>query len=104
MDADLVFDVRFLPNPHYDDALREFTGRDKPVVDYIFGHDAAKKFRKKLIDFVGFLIPEYRREGKSHLSIAIGCTGGKHRCGLRRTPGRAVGELGAKVILKHRDL
>ncbi len=105
MDADLVFDVRFLPNPHYDDALRDFTGRDKPVVDYIFSHEVARKFRKKLVDFVTFLIPEYRREGKSHLAIAIGCTGGKHRSvAFAELLAAAIGELGAKVILKHRDL
>lgn len=105
MDADLVFDVRFLPNPHYDDALRAHDGRDRPVVDYIFGHEVAVRFRRKLVDFVRFLVPEYRREGKSHLAIAIGCTGGRHRSvAFAELLAAAVGRLGCKVILKHRDL
>ena len=78
-EADLVFDVRFLANPHYDDRLRPMTGIDKPVQNYI---DADPKFRKLLQDLEDFLLPlmpAYQLEGKSYLTIAFGCTGGRHR-------------------------
>jgi len=76
---DLLFDVRFLPNPHFVPGLRELTGRDKKVSDFVFSHPATKQFMKKVKDLLGFLIPHYIREGKSYISIAFGCTGGKHR-------------------------
>ena len=79
LDADLMFDVRFLPNPHYIDDLRELTGNDKEVRDYVMDWEQSKKFLEKLIDMINFLIPFYIKEGKSQLVIAIGCTGGKHR-------------------------
>lgn len=78
-DADLVFDVRFLPNPYYIDELRMQSGNDKPVADYVMKSDVSKEFLKKLTDMVQFLIPHYIEEGKHQLVIAIGCTGGKHR-------------------------
>lgn len=78
-DADLVFDVRFLPNPYYIDELKPLTGNDKPIHDYVMGFDAAGKFLEKLVDMVKFLIPNYILEGKNRLVIAVGCTGGKHR-------------------------
>lgn len=78
-DADLVFDVRFLPNPYYIDELRPQSGNDKAVQEYVMGHDAAKAFLQKLADMIQFLIPHYITEGKSQLVIAVGCTGGKHR-------------------------
>ena len=76
-DADLVFDVRFLPNPYYIDELRPQSGNDKPVRDYVMNNDISKEFLKKLVDMVEFLIPNYVAEGKNQLVIAIGCTGGK---------------------------
>jgi RNase adapter protein RapZ len=76
---DLLFDVRFLPNPHFVPELRELTGRDKKVSDFVFSQPATKQFMKKIKDLLGFLIPHYIREGKSYISIAFGCTGGKHR-------------------------
>ena len=79
MDADLVFDVRFLPNPYYIQELREFTGNDAPVRDYVMSFDESLKFLDKLTDLLEFLIPLYIKEGKNQLVIAIGCTGGKHR-------------------------
>jgi len=79
LDADLVFDVRFLANPHYVDSLRPQTGLDKPVSDYVMKWPETKEFASKLNDFLQFLIPKYQKEGKSQLVIAIGCTGGKHR-------------------------
>ena len=78
-DADLVFDVRFLPNPYYVDELRPLTGNDEGVYRYVMDNDTAREFALKLEDMVRFLIPNYVREGKTNLVIAIGCTGGKHR-------------------------
>lgn len=78
-DADLVFDVRFLPNPYYVDELKPLTGNDKPVQDFVMKNEAAKVFLDKLVDMVEFLLPNYILEGKNCLVIAIGCTGGKHR-------------------------
>ena len=78
-DCDLVFDVRFLPNPYYFESMRPLTGNDAPVRDYVMSSDTAKEFLEKLTDMVTFLIPHYIDEGKSQLVIAIGCTGGKHR-------------------------
>lgn len=78
-DADLVFDVRFLPNPFYIDELKTKTGNDKEVQDYVLSFDEAGEFLDKLNDMIQFLIPNYVKEGKYRLVIAIGCTGGKHR-------------------------
>lgn len=78
-DADLVFDVRFLPNPYYIENLKHKTGNDKEVSDYVMGFPEAGQFLEKLHDMMVFLIPGYIKEGKNQLVIAIGCTGGKHR-------------------------
>ena len=78
-DADLVFDVRFVPNPYYIQDLRPMSGNDAPVRDYVMSSETARKFLDKLVDMVQFLIPNYVAEGKNQLVIGIGCTGGKHR-------------------------
>lgn len=78
-DADLVFDVRFLPNPYYVEELRLFTGEDEPVRNYVMQGGAAARFLPKLYDMIDFLLPHYIKEGKNQLVVAIGCTGGKHR-------------------------
>ena len=78
-DADLVFDVRFLPNPYYIEDLKPLTGNDKPVSDYVMNAEESHIFLDKLTDMVQFLIPNYVKEGKNRLVIAIGCTGGQHR-------------------------
>ena len=78
-DADLVFDVRFLPNPYYYENLRKLTGNDKEIQDFVMGYDMAHIFLDKLEDMIRFLVPNYVLEGKNQLVIAIGCTGGKHR-------------------------
>lgn len=78
-DADLVFDVRFLPNPYYIPELRQKTGNEKDIKDYVMGWEISNKFIDKLEDMISFLIPNYIQEGKNQLVIAIGCTGGKHR-------------------------
>lgn len=79
LDSDLVFDVRFLPNPYYISDLKPLTGSDKPVYDYVMSFNETKLFLDKLMDMVEFLIPQYKKEGKNQLVISIGCTGGKHR-------------------------
>ena len=79
MDADLVFDVRFLPNPFYVDSLKRLTGNDAPVRDYVMAAPEAEQFMDKLSDMISFLIPGYVKEGKNQLVIAVGCTGGHHR-------------------------
>lgn len=78
-DADLVFDVRFIPNPFYIDQMRALSGKDKKVKDYVLGSDETKGFIKRIKDMLQFLIPLYFKEGKSQLIIGIGCTGGRHR-------------------------
>jgi RNase adapter protein RapZ len=79
IDADLVFDVRFLPNPHYVESLKPHTGKDADVYEYVMKWAETKQFLKKLVDLFSFLIPHYHREGKTNLVVGIGCTGGKHR-------------------------
>lgn len=79
IDADLVFDVRFLPNPHYIESLRPYTGEDEPVYEYVMKWPATQEFIRRTEDLIDFLIPEFQKEGKSHLVIGVGCTGGKHR-------------------------
>lgn len=78
-DADLVFDVRFLPNPYYIEELKPMTGNDKPVQDFVMKAEEAEIFLQKLTDMIQFLVPNYVKEGKYHLVVAIGCTGGQHR-------------------------
>jgi len=79
MDADLVFDVRFLPNPHYIEELRPLTGDDKKIQDYVFSSPVSKAFMRKFSSLIKFLLPHYIKEGKTSLVVAIGCTGGQHR-------------------------
>ena len=79
IDADLVFDVRFLPNPFYVEHMRPLTGLDEEVSEYVFKWTETQKFNEKLLDLLQFIVPQYKKEGKSQLVIAIGCTGGQHR-------------------------
>ncbi|MCP1109017.1 UPF0042 nucleotide-binding protein [Lachnospiraceae bacterium PF1-21] len=104
-DADLLFDVRFLPNPYYIDELRGLTGNDRPVRDYVMKSADSQLFAQKLIDMVSFLLPRYAAEGKTNLVIGIGCTGGKHRSvTLANVLYEAINELGEyTVFLEHRD-
>jgi RNase adapter protein RapZ len=78
-DSDLTFDVRFLPNPHYESELRELTGLDQAVIEYVEGSDGVDRFYERLVPLLDYLLPAYEQEGKSHLTIGIGCTGGRHR-------------------------
>lgn len=79
LESDLVIDVRFLPNPHYIEALRPLSGQDKPVSDYVLGQPICQQFLDKTASWLEFLLPQYRLEGKSYLTVSIGCTGGHHR-------------------------
>jgi UPF0042 nucleotide-binding protein len=104
MDADLVMDVRFLPNPYYVEGLRELTGTDERVKKFVLGHEVTRSFITQFIQLLKFLIPHYIAEGKTHLGIAIGCTGGQHRSVVMAIEiGEALGEMGYPVLVKHRD-
>lgn len=105
IDADLVFDVRFLPNPHYVDSLRPLTGNDPPVKEYVWQRVVTRQFFQKLRSFLKFLIPCYIREGKTQLVIAIGCTGGKHRSvTISKEMSSVLKENNYRVTLEHRDI
>lgn len=105
IDADLVFDVRFLPNPFYIPELKEKTGDFQEVRDYVMESDISKEFYNKLIDMIDFLIPNYEKEGKSHLVISIGCTGGKHRSvTFANLIYDHLQESKYQVFKKHRDI
>lgn len=104
LDGDLVFDVRFLPNPHYIEELKEYTGNDKNVREYVMKWPESIEFVKKLTEMIDFLIPYYVREGKFQLVIAIGCTGGKHRSvTVANTLYEYLKEKGQRVKINHRD-
>ncbi|MDO4679458.1 MAG: RNase adapter RapZ [Blautia sp.] len=105
-DADLVFDVRFLPNPYYLDELRPKTGMDDSVYNYVMDCEAARKFASMLEEMVTFLIPNYIKEGKTNLVIAVGCTGGKHRSVTiaRELYSRIAGNSKYGIRLEHRDI
>lgn len=105
MEADLVFDVRFMPNPFYIDALRHQTGLDAPVRDYVFSFRETEEFMEKLRDMIAYLLPRYREEGKTVLVIAIGCTGGHHRSvAVTHALSRYIETLGYQVTENHRDM
>jgi len=104
-DADLVFDVRFLPNPHFVPALRPFTGRDARVARYIRSFPQTRRFLEKIEELLGFLLPHYIREGKSYLTIAFGCTGGRHRSVMMsEVLARALQKRGYDSKVVHRDM
>ncbi|NBD28328.1 RNase adapter RapZ [Paenibacillus glycinis] len=105
IDADLIFDVRFLPNPHYVDHLRPNTGQDPEVYEYVMKWPETQAFLSKLLDMLQFLIPLYRKEGKSQVVIGIGCTGGKHRSvAIAEYLGRMLGSSDTEIVrVSHRD-
>ena len=105
-DADLVFDVRFLPNPDYYEELRKLTGNDKEIQDFVMGYDMAHVFLDKLDDMIRFLVPNYVLEGKNQLVVAIGCTGGKHRSVTlsNKLYERLSDQNDYGVKLEHRDI
>jgi UPF0042 nucleotide-binding protein len=105
VDADLVFDVRFLPNPHFVDELRPLDGRDERVRRFVVEQEATVGFMARLRSMLEFLLPSYQREGKAYLTVAIGCTGGRHRSvALVEELRRVLGELGFAATVTHRDL
>ncbi len=101
---DLLFDARFLPNPHWVPELRDQTGRDPDVRDYVFSHAEAGTFVERVTDLLEFLIPEYEAEGKSYLTIGIGCTGGRHRSvAIADEIEERLRAAGVEVTVHHRD-
>ncbi len=104
-DADLVFDVRFLPNPHFVPRLRPFSGRDPRVARYIRSFPQTGEFLRRIESLLGYLIPHYIREGKSYLTVALGCTGGRHRSvALAEVIRRSLQRKGYSAKVVHRDL
>jgi RNase adapter protein RapZ len=102
-DADVIFDVRFLPSPHFIESLKDLTGSDRRVKDFVLKNEDTRKFVEKLVDLLKFLIPRYEKEGKSYLTVAIGCTGGKHRSAV------IVNEIAERFkhlspTVRHRDI
>jgi UPF0042 nucleotide-binding protein len=105
IDADLVFDVRFLPNPHFVDRLRPLDGRTQEVRDFVLAHPESRELLERLQDLLRFLLPAYQREGKAYLTVAVGCTGGRHRSVAMVEELRRVLEgLGFTPTVLHRDL
>lgn len=105
VDADLVFDVRCLPNPYFVDGLRELTGRDQAVVRYMKRNPSTREFIDKLASFLTFALPHYVQEGKSYLTVAVGCTGGRHRSVMiaETLKKSLTGVKGVRLRVKHRD-
>lgn len=105
LESDIVIDTRFLPNPQYRDDLREFSGEDKKVVEYIMSKRITRNFLKKLISFLNSIIPYYIKEGKSNLTISIGCTGGRHRSiVVANYLAKFLSGEGYQVQVEHRDI
>lgn len=104
LDADLIFDVRFLPNPYYIEELKKSSGLNTDIKEYVFGFEEANEFLDKLVDMMEFLIPKYSKEGKTNLVIGIGCTGGKHRSvAIAQALTTRLEGNGEKVYVSHRD-
>jgi UPF0042 nucleotide-binding protein len=105
MDSDLVIDVRFLANPYYDPVMRTMTGMDQQVIDYVLDSPVTKSFTRRFLNLLKFLIPYYIKEGKTNLTVAIGCTGGQHRSVvLGEYIGKQLRKLGYNVLIQHRDI
>lgn len=105
LEADLVFDVRFLPNPYYVAALKPLTGRDVPVFEYVMSFEQTAQFMKKLEDMMTFLLPFYLNEGSKYPTIAFGCTGGRHRSvSVARAFAQMMAQKGIMTEVRHRDV
>ncbi len=105
IDSDMVFDLRFLPNPHYVPELKPFTGLDPKVFDYVMGFQASQEFLKRLTDFIEYLLPQFVQEGKTRLQIGIGCTGGRHRSvAFAEHFYKTIRHDAVDVYRRHRDL
>jgi len=104
-DADLVLDVRFLPNPHFVSELRPKSGKEISVREYVYKSGEAEELVSRYYSLLEFLIPKYLKEGKRYLTIALGCTGGKHRSvAIAEEMGNRLQAIGQKVTIRHRDL
>ena len=102
-EADLVFDLRFLPNPYFDETLRPMSGQDAAVAEYVLGGPPGSEFREKVLDFLGYLLPLYATEGRYRLTLALGCTGGRHRSvATAEAVAAALRDKGYAVTLEHR--
>ena len=105
IDADLVFDMRFLPNPYFDEALRPLSGKDAAVAEFALGNDVGREFLQKFHDFLVYLLPLYVREGRYRVTMGIGCTGGRHRSvAVAETVFQELKQKGYAVTLEHRHL
>ena len=105
VDCDLIFDLRFTPNPYYTEDMREMTGKDQKVIDYVLGQKATQDFLKMLTEMVEYLIPLYIKEGKTSLVIGLGCTGGRHRSVVIGDEfGRILEKNNHRVTVQHRDI
>ena len=110
MDVDMLLDVRFLPNPHYDPELRSLTGHDAPVREAVLSHEDTQAFLERLRDFLAFLIPRYAEEGKTYFTLGIGCTGGRHRSVViveelaRHLRENGVESSEIDLFVRHRDI
>ena len=105
MEADLVFDVRFLPNPFYVPELKEHTGLEKPVYDFVFSNRQSEEFMNYLTQLIAFLLPQYTEEGKASLVVAVGCTGGQHRSvAVTRALAEFIRQKGYEASETHRDM
>ncbi len=104
-DADIVFDVRFLPNPYFVDELRALTGLDEDVRDFVLERDVTRSFLERTLDLLDFLLPRYAAEGKVYLTLALGCTGGQHRSvAMAEEFARRLDERGVRCKVRHRDV
>lgn len=105
LDADLVFDVRFLPNPHFVPELKELSGNDQPVIEYLNRSDEARETVRRFCELLDFLMPLYHREGKSYITVAIGCTGGRHRSvAVANEIGKHLNRSEQHARVTHRDV
>ena len=104
-EADVIFDMRFIPNPYYVQSLKKLTGKNKKVSEYIFKQPVAEKFVKDLIKLLSDMIPSYIKEGKQHINLAFGCTGGQHRSvAMAERMSKELKAKGYRITLEHRDI
>jgi UPF0042 nucleotide-binding protein len=105
IEADLMFDLRFLPNPYFEDELKHLTGKAKPVADYVLHSNLGEAFLQRFLQFIHFLLPLYAEEGRYRLTVAIGCTGGRHRSvAVAEVLYESIRQAGYEVTLEHRHI
>jgi RNase adapter protein RapZ len=105
LDVDLLFDVRFLPNPHFVPELKELTGNDQPVIEYLETSQEVRETLGRFTEMLDYLMPLYQREGKSYVTVGIGCTGGRHRSvAVANAIGKHLNRKGVHARVSHRDV